>query len=261
MFGTLAGKVALITGGGTGIGRGIAQAFAREGAAVAITGRRKEPLQELVKELQAGERKALAIAGDVSSAADAARMVAETVAAFGELHILVNNAGVARFGTVETGSVEDTDTMVDINLKGPIHLAKAALPHLKAHKGPGGACILNISSSVTSIAMKNFAVYSATKAGLDHLTRCMALDHAADGIRVNAINPGVVETPIFGTMMPKEAVRHAMAAMARQHPLGRVGQPEDIAGMAVFLCGPQAGWITGVTVPVDGGIGLGGGAT
>lgn len=257
MFGELNGKVVLVTGGGTGIGRGIAKAFAREGATVVVTGRRTEPLQELVSEIKSTEREALAVAGDVSKPADATRMVAETVAAFGALHILVNNAGVASFGTVDGTPDDKIDATVDINFKGPIHMAKAAVPHLRKHKDAGGSAILNISSSVTSLALKNFAVYSATKAGLDHLTRCMALDYGTDRIRVNAINPGVVDTPIFETMMPKAAVTKAMEAFVAAHPLGRLGRPEDIAEMAVFLCGPKASWITGALVPVDGGIGLG----
>ncbi|MBI3831695.1 MAG: SDR family oxidoreductase [Planctomycetes bacterium] len=261
MMGQLSNKVALITGGGTGIGRGIALAFAREGAAVAVTGRRKEPLLELVESIKHSRDgsavRALAIAGDVSKPADAARMVEETVKAFGGLHLLVNNAGIAKFGNMDLTADEDIDAMVGINLKGPMFLAKAAIPHLKKHKDSGGAAILNISSSVTSLALKNFAVYSATKAGLDHLTRCMALDYGGERIRVNAICPGVVDTPIFDTMMPKAAVKKAMHSFAEAHPLGRVGTPEDIAAMAVFLCGPQASWITGAVVPVDGGIGLG----
>jgi NAD(P)-dependent dehydrogenase (short-subunit alcohol dehydrogenase family) len=261
MMGQLSNKVALITGGGTGIGRGIAKAFAREGAAIAVTGRRKEPLLELVESIKnsrdGSETKAIAIAGDVSKPADAARMVEETVKAFGGLHLLVNNAGIAKFGKMDLTADEDIDAMVGINLKGPMYLAKAAIPHLKKHKDSGGSAILNISSSVTSLALKNFAVYSATKAGLDHLTRCMALDYGGERIRVNAICPGVVDTPIFDTMMPKAAVKKAMHSFAEAHPLGRVGTPEDIAEMAVFLCGPQANWITGAVVPVDGGIGLG----
>jgi len=253
----LQGKAALITGGGTGIGRAIAETFAREGAAVAITGRRKGPLDEVVAALKSKGAKALAVAGDVSNKDDARRMVAETVAAFGALHILVNNAGVGRFGNLEQTSEADIDLLVDVNLKGPLYLLRAALPHLKKHKDSGGAAVLNISSSVTSLAVKNFAAYSAAKAGLDQLTKCCALDFGPDQVRVNAILPGVVETPIFETMLPKAAVGRAMESMAKLHPLGRVGQPEDVAEMALFLCGPQAGFITGALVNVDGGVGLG----
>lgn len=253
----LQGQVALISGGGTGIGLGIARAFVREGAKVALTGRRLEKLAEAVAELERAGGSARAVAGDVSNPADAARMVAETVQAFGKLTILVNNAGVANFGKLEDTPGDAIERMIDIDLKGPLYLSKAALPELRKQAGAGGASILNISSSVTSLAVRAFAVYSAAKAGLDQLTRCLALDHAAEGIRVNGILPGMVETPIFETAMPKAAVKPMLESGAKMHPLGRIGSVEDIAEMAVFLSSPAAAWITGARVNVDGGIGLG----
>ncbi|MCZ7648023.1 MAG: SDR family oxidoreductase [Planctomycetota bacterium] len=254
----LQGRAALISGGGTGIGFGIARAFAREGAMVALTGRRMEKLQEAVAALKAQGARALAVAGDVSRPEDCRRMVAETVKSFGALHVLVNNAGIARFGKLEETSDEDLAAIVDVNLKGPMYLSKAALAELKKQGASGGACILNVSSAVTSLAVRGFAVYSAAKAGLDHLTRCLALDSAADGVRVNAILPGMVETPIFAASLGSEAAAKEMLKHGgARHPLGRIGQPEDIAEMAVLLCSAASSWTTGAVVPVDGGIGLG----
>lgn len=249
-------RVALITGGGSGIGRGIALAFAGAGARVAITGRRREPLDACVEEIEAAGGQGLAITGDVSNADDARRMVAETVEAFGGLHVLVNNAGVARGGPLERTSDEDVDAVVDIDLKGPIYVTRSALPALKKHRDSGGGAVINISSSVTFMATRNFSVYSAAKAGLDMLTRCWALDWGEHRIRVNAICPGVVETPIFSTM-PPEKVQELMDGFAQQTPLGRVGNPTDIADLALFLAGPQTPWVTGAVIPADGGLSLG----
>ena len=254
---TLEGRVALITGAGSGIGKGIAEAFAREGAMVALSGRTLSKVEAVADALRKEGCQAKAMQADVSKPDDGAKLVAGTVAEFGALHVLVNNAGVARAKALADTSDEEIDAIVDIDLKGPMFMSRAALAELAKHKDSGGSAILNISSSVTHIALRNFSVYSAAKAGLDHLTRCLALDLAADRIRVNAICPGVVETPIFATMMPKAAVPKAMAGFAEMHPLGRVGQPSDIAAAAVYLCSASASWVTGVVMPVDGGISLG----
>jgi len=215
-------QVALVTGGGSGIGRAIAESLAAAGASVVVSGRRQSVLEEVVKAIEGNGGKALAVAGDVSNPEDARRMVQEAVDAFGGLHVLVNNAGVARAGALEDTSVEDVDLVVDVDLKGPIHVTTAALPYLRKHKESGGSAVVNISSSVTFQPVPNFSVYSAAKAGLEMLTRCWARDWSSDRIRVNAIAPGVVETPIFETMMPKEATSGALEQFAQMTPLGRV---------------------------------------
>ncbi len=253
-------QVALVSGGGSGIGKEIARALANAGAAVAISGRRPEVLEAAVDELAAHGARVIAVAGDVALAADADRMVAETVAVFGGLDILVNNAGLARNGPLEAMEPALVDAMIDVDLKGPIHLTRAALPHLRRRRDAGGAAVLNVSSSVTVHPVPNFSVYSAAKAGLETLTRCWALDFAGDRIRVNAIAPGVVETPLFDTMMPAEAIPGALAYFAAATPLGRVGQPQEVAALALFLLGPDAGWLTGAVIPLDGGLSLGGSA-
>ncbi len=250
------GTVALITGGGTGIGKGIAEAFAEAGAAVAISGRRRDVIEATAEEIRAGGGDALAVAADVANEDDAQRFVEETVAAFGTLHVLVNNAGIARGGPLCDMTPADIDAVIDIDLKGPIWMLRAALPYLRRHRAAERAAVINISSSVTRNVAPNFSVYSAAKAGVDALTRCLARDLAPDRIRVNAINPGVVETPIYATMMPEKVIGRALGSFAQQTPLGRVGRPADIARLALYLASPASAWMTGAVVPVDGGISL-----
>jgi 3-oxoacyl-[acyl-carrier protein] reductase len=254
--GQLQGRVAIVTGGGTGIGRGIATLFAAEGASVIITGRRREPLDKVVSEITASGGKALALNGDVSKAEDCQRIVREAVARFGALHVLVNNAGIARFGTVDQNSDDDIASMVNVNLLGPMYMTKYAIPELVKCKDSGGTAIVNISSSVVDKPVRSFSVYSAAKAGVVHFTKCVAGDLAAHRVRVNCINPGVVDTPIFATMMPESQVEAAMGEFAKQTPLGRVGAPRDIAEAALYFASPRASWITGSVLIVDGGMSL-----
>jgi NAD(P)-dependent dehydrogenase (short-subunit alcohol dehydrogenase family) len=254
--GALAGLVALVTGGGTGIGRGIAVTFAREGASVAVTGRRKEPLEAVVAEIEKNGGKAAAITGDVSNPDDCHQMVLQCIMRFRHLHLLVNNAGMARFSALDQTTDEDVARMLDVNLRGVMLMTKYAIPELSHHREPAKGAILNIGSSAALSAMKNFAPYSAAKAGLIEFTRCMAMELAEARVRVNCINPGAVETPIYETMMPPAAVKLALKTFAHQTPLGRVGQPKDVADAALFLCSPAASWITGASLTVDGGLSL-----
>ena len=250
-------RIALVTGGGTGIGKAIAQALADDGHAVVICGRRQEPLDEVARELKRASASSLAVAGDVSSPDDARRIVSTTVEALGGLDVLVNAAGIARFGAIEEISERDIDQLVDIDLKGPLHMIRAALPELETAGQRGDASILNISTNVTQTVVPGYSVYAAAKAGLDTLTRYLALELAPKRIRVNAILPGVVETPIFETLMPREAVSEFLDGFGQQVPLGRVGQPADVARIAAQLCSHQNDWVTGALVPVDGGSALG----
>jgi NAD(P)-dependent dehydrogenase (short-subunit alcohol dehydrogenase family) len=248
----LEGLTALITGGGTGMGRAIALAFAREGAKVAVAGRRVDKLQDVVREIEAAGGEALAVACDVSRGADAERAVRLTVERFGQLNILANNAGVLSVSTVEGIQEEDWDRLVATNLKGPYLMSRAALPEFRK---AGSGSIVNIGSVLGLVAMKNRAAYCASKGGVTMLTKAMALDHAHEGVRVNCICPSIVETELVRGLFeagPEGAA--AKSARVATIPLGRIGQPEDVAEMAVYLASKEASWVTGVAIPLDGGL-------
>jgi NAD(P)-dependent dehydrogenase (short-subunit alcohol dehydrogenase family) len=240
----LEGKVALITGGGTGIGAGIARRFVAEGARVTITGRREGPLKAL-----AGEIGCDWVAGDVTVRADAGRTVAHAVAAHGGLDVLVNNAGVARAVPLAETTEALLDLHLGVNLKGPFFMTQAALPHLKARRGN----VVHISTNVTVQGVPGYAAYTASKGALNALTVQLAAELAPAGVRVNCVCPGVVETPIFAAMMPPDQVAERLRALAGVHPLGRIGQPADVAGAVAFLASDDASWVTGVVLMVDGG--------
>jgi NAD(P)-dependent dehydrogenase (short-subunit alcohol dehydrogenase family) len=254
----LRGLCALVTGGGTGIGRGIAEELLRAGCAVAIGGRRVEALERAARELRASHGGSVVVApGDVSSAPGAAAVVAAAASGLGALHIVVNNAGVGHQGPFDQISPEQVREVVGVDLEGPIFVVQAALPHLRRHGEARTAAVLNVSSSVTLMAIKNYAVYSAAKAGLDMLTRCLALELAGDRVRVNAVCPGVVETEIFERMLGAARARQHLDTVRGFVPLGRIGKPADVARVAVALCDPENDWVTGAVVPVDGGLSLG----
>ena len=240
----LEGKAVLVTGGGSGIGEGIARRFVAEGARVSITGRREAPLKALAAELGCHY-----VTGDVSEKARAEALVAAAVAAHGCLDVVVNNAGVARFLPMADTSEAVLDMHLDINVKGPYFVSQAALPHLIASQGS----VLNISSTLGVRGLAGATAYGASKGAVVTLTRSMAAELAPEGVRVNCICPAVVETPIFETMMPKEAVAEALEGLVGVHPLGRVGQPSDVAGAALYLTSGDAGWVTGAVLMVDGG--------
>ncbi len=248
----LTGKIALITGGGTGIGRACALLFARECARVAIAGRRREPLEETAEEIRAAGGEALAVQCDVSKAADAARAVAETAARFGGLNVLVNSAGILSTTSVEATSEEEWDRVMAANLKGPYLMSRAALGELRK---AGGGSIVNIGSILGLVAYRDRAAYCASKGGVTMLTKAMALDHAREGIRVNCICPAIVETDMVKAVIDKmpdpAAVRRARTATI---PLGRMGRPEDPAHMAVYLASEESSWVTGAAFPLDGGL-------
>lgn len=248
----LAGQTALITGGGTGMGRAIALAFSREGASVTVAGRRVEKLREVVSEIEKQGGQALAVSCDVTQSKDAGRAVQESVARFGRLDVLVNNAGALSVSTVESIPEEDWDRLMLVNLKGPFLMSRAALPALRK---AGGGSIINIGSILGLIGMKGRAAYAASKGGVTMLTKAMALDHAHEKIRVNCICPALVETELirdlFGSGSEGEAARRSRIA---QFPLGRMGRPEDVADMAVFLASKESSWVTGVAIPLDGGL-------
>jgi NAD(P)-dependent dehydrogenase (short-subunit alcohol dehydrogenase family) len=240
----LANKVAIITGGGSGIGRGIALAFAREGAKVVIAGRDRHKLDVVAKEIGSA---CFAQRADVSNQDDVKNLIARTLEKFGGIHVLVNNAGVLLPGTTESHTEEEWEQTFSINVRGLWQLSRAVLPHMRA---AGGGSIINIASVLGLVAAKNRVAYSASKGAVLALTRAMALDHAPEKIRVNCICPGIVETPMVARFAMDENARRQRIAM---HPIGRFGQPEDIAQAAIFLASDESSWITGAALPVDGG--------
>ncbi len=248
----LSSKVALITGGGTGIGRAIALAFAREGASVAVAGRRLEKLREVINEVHKQNGAGLAMECDVTRARDVERAVKGTVERFGRVNVLVNNAGTLHVSTVEGISEEEWDRVMTVNVKGPFLMSRAVLPEFRKC---GGGVIVNIGSVLGLVAVKDRAAYCASKGGVTMLTKAMALDHAHENIRVNCICPSIVETElvkgVFDQSERGQALRKARVATV---PLGRIGQPADVAETAVFLASEESSWLTGTAIPLDGGV-------
>ena len=248
----LAGKIALITGGGTGIGRACARMFAREGARVAVAGRRRGPLDGVVAEICVAGGEALAVECDVSQRAQVENAVRATVERFGGLTSVVNNAGALLVGTAEETSDEDWERVIAVNLTGTFLVSRAALPELR--RSVGGT-IVNIASVLGLIGFKQRAAYTASKTGVVGLTRAMALDHAAEGIRVNCICPAIVETELVRNLyVAQPDPQAALQARTSTLPLGRLGQPDDVANLALFLASEESSWLTGAAVPLDGGL-------
>jgi len=242
----LHGKVALVTGGAAGIGRGIVERFAEAGARVAVFDCDRAGAEDVVSTVGG-----LAIEGDVASDIDARRAVAETVARFGVLDVLVNNAGIEIHGTVEQMEPEQWDRVLAVNLRGSYLFSRYAVPHMR---GRGGA-IVHISSVHALVSWPGEPAYDASKAGLVGLTRCMALDCGPHGIRVNAVCPGYIRTPMLDRWLatepdPDATMRHVVGF----HPLGRMGTPRDIADACLFLASDAAAFITGTCLVVDGGL-------
>ncbi|HQU71685.1 MAG TPA: glucose 1-dehydrogenase [Calditrichia bacterium] len=243
------GKVVLLTGASSGIGMATANHLCESGASLMLHGRSGERLKELAGELQAPERVKLHI-GDLRDAAYRTALVADTIKAFGKLDVLINNAGIIGSAPLTAMDMGHYDEMMNINLQAPIHLTQLAIPHLEKTSGN----VVNVSSVAGLRAFPGIMAYCVSKAGVDQFTRCAALELAPKGIRINAVNPGVVQTKLhLNSGMSDEAYQAFLEHSTTTHPMGRVGQPEEVAQLICFLSSTQAGWITGGTYSIDGG--------
>ena len=244
----LKGKVAIVTGASKGIGTSIAKHLAKEGAAVVVNySSSKEGAENAVKEIVRDGGKAIAVQANVSRQGDIQRLISEAVKAFGKLDILVNNAGIYEFSPLENVTAEHFHKMFDLNVLGLLFVSQEAVKHF----GSSGGSIINISSVASMTAPPNASVYSATKAAVDAITKSLSQELGARNIRVNTINPGMVETEGF------HATGIADSDFRKEHelkiPLGRIGQPDDIAPAVVFLASDDAKWVTGASLLVSGG--------
>ena len=245
----LKGKVAVVTGASKGIGAGIAKALAGEGATVVVNyATSREGADKVVRDIVAKGGRAAAIAGDASKSADVERLFAETRTAFGPVDILVNNAGVYQFAPIEEVSEDEFHRQFNTNVLGVLLATKEAVKQF----GPNGGSVINVGSVASRLAPPASSIYVATKSAVDAITRVLAKELGPKKVRVNSINPGVVETEgshaggIIGSDFERQAVQ--------QTPLGRTGQPDDIAPVAVFLASDDARWVTGEILAVSGGM-------
>ena len=244
----LSKAVALVTGGGSGIGRAIGHRFAREGAKVVVADRVGERAETVAGEIVAAGGEALAVETDVTDRAAVGAMVERAVGRFGRVDVLVNNAGVSIGGDPVTMDEATWDLNFAVVLKGAFFCAQAVLPGmLERRRG----VILNVAS-VNGLTGIGEEPYSAAKAGMVNLTQNLAIRYGDRGIRVNCVAPGTIRTPIWGERVARDP--QVFDKLAAWYPLGRVGEPEDIANAALFLCSDEAAWITGATLPVDGGL-------
>ncbi len=245
-------RTAIVTGAGTGIGRAIAELFAAAGADVVLAGRRREPLVEVESQISACGGHAVVQPCDLTKTAEVQALVRRAAEAFGRVNVIVNNAAYWMAGTVEETTEDEWDRIMATNLKGVFLLCRAALPELRRARG---GVIVNIGSVLGLVGMKRRAAYAASKGGLVQLTKAMALDHAAESIRVNCICPTLVDTPMGQESLQRSP--DASAELARrlaQIPLGRTGTPEDVARLALFLASDDSSWLTGAAIPLDGGV-------
>ena len=247
----LEAKTAIITGGGTGIGLAIAKRFHDEGAFIVICGRRKEMLTEAKSVISSNGDRVLSVTADITKEEDITRLIDEAVSKTGRIDVLVNNAGIMRFGKLHETPVEEWESMMRTNAFGPWRLMVQVVPHMRK---AGGGSIINLSSIAGIKALAGAGVYCTSKTALQMVSQVMAMETAADNIRVNMILPALVEDtelayPIFG----KENIPDFYNRLRNLHPMGRNGKPKDIADAALFFASDESSWITGVMLNVDGG--------
>lgn len=243
-------KVAIITGASSGIGRAAVRVFLENDFQTIAVGRNEKELNSFRSEIKdlSGELK-IQLA-DIRETSQVERFVNETAENFGRIDVLVNAAGIIASGTIENTTLDDWDKMMNINLRSVFHLMQICVPHLEKTEGN----IVNVSSVAGTRSFPNILAYSVSKAALDQLTRCSALELAPKKIRVNAVNPGVVETNLHKRSgMNEESYEKFLEHSKETHPIGRVGKPEEIADLIFYLASEKAGWITGATYQIDGG--------
>lgn len=254
--GDLTGYSALVTGGSTGIGRAAAGALARDGAAVAVLGIGKPDVDRTVEELTARGARAIGLVADVRDSDAVSAAVDAAVDAFGGLDVLVNSAGIQAYGTVDATTEQLWDDVLDINLKGMFLTAHFAVPHLRARKR---GSIVNVASVQGTANQTGVVAYTASKAGILGLTRAIAVDHAAEGIRANTVSPGSVDTPMLRAAADQfrsagQTTDDVIAEWGTPHPIGRVARPEEVGEVIAFLAGPRSSFVTGADIRVDGGL-------
>lgn len=250
---TFQGKVAAISGGGTGIGKEVARALLERGASVVINGRRSDVLTATAAQLDPTGDRIATVAGSIADPGVAQNLVRTAVDRFGGLDILINNAGIFKPTPFLDHTADDLASYLDIIVKGTFFASQAAIPEMIRR---GSGAIVNVGSMWAdhAIGATPSSAYSAAKAGVHALTRNLAIEFAGSKIRVNAVAPAVVETPVYGTFMSEEEVAEVLPTFNAFHPIGRNGQPKDVSDAILYLAGDDAGWITGAVLPLDGGV-------
>ena len=245
-----ADKTIIVTGATSGIGRAAARAFGGNHGSVVAVGRQETELADVVREVRAAGGQAVSCVADVTSEDAPARIIAAALDAFQRIDVLVNAAGIIAAATLDATTDEMWDSMMAINLRAPFRLMRAAAPHLTERKGS----VVNVSSVNGLRSFPGVLAYCVSKAGVDHLTRCAAIEMAPLGVRVNAVNPGVTVTNLHRRSgMQEEQYAAFLERSKTTHPLGRPGNADEIAELIVFLASDRAGWMTGETIPIDGG--------